>query len=116
MKWPQRAHTGNNVTRSDSKGRNAPRSEEKRTTNGDRGEPEAPSEVDARFELPTAEPVKEVLSVADTASLLGVDKKTVYDAVRDGQLPARRVGEKRILILRSALFDWLAGRTRGVRQ
>jgi excisionase family DNA binding protein len=47
-----------------------------------------------------------VLSVAEVATFLHVNPKTLYEAVRAGDVPARRVG-RRVVILRDALLDWL---------
>ncbi|CAN0577268.1 unnamed protein product, partial [Laminaria digitata] len=51
----------------------------------------------------------EVLTVAEAAKAMRVDQKTLYTAVNDGLVPARRVG-RRIVILRQALLEWLSGR------
>jgi excisionase family DNA binding protein len=48
-----------------------------------------------------------VLSPDETARFLGVDRKTVYEAIASGDLPARRVGKRRIVILRDVLLHWL---------
>ncbi|MGC0251221.1 excisionase family DNA-binding protein [Pseudactinotalea sp. Z1748] len=37
------------------------------------------------------------LTVKEVASLLGVDARTVYRAIEDEQLPALRVGTKRLI-------------------
>lgn len=49
-----------------------------------------------------------VLTASDVARLLGVDRKTVYDAAGRGEIPHRRLG-KRLLFLRSAIVAWLSG-------
>jgi len=49
----------------------------------------------------------EVLTVDEAAAFLRVDRKTVYTAVAEGQLPGRRVGRRRIVILRDQLLAWL---------
>ena len=48
------------------------------------------------------------LSVAETATLLGISRWLVQQAVHDGSLPSVRVG-RRILIPRSRLLAWLDG-------
>jgi len=48
------------------------------------------------------------LSVAETASLLGISRWLVQQAVHDGSLPSVRVG-RRILIPRSRLLAWIDG-------
>lgn len=47
-----------------------------------------------------------VLSVRETAKLLGLDKDTVYEMVRQNKIPHIRAGH-RILIPRAALLNWL---------
>ncbi|MEZ4404489.1 MAG: helix-turn-helix domain-containing protein [Kofleriaceae bacterium] len=54
-------------------------------------------------------PLPDVMSVQEAASLLRLDRKTVYGAVTRGELPARRVGKRRIVIGRAALLRWLDG-------
>lgn len=54
------------------------------------------------------------LSVAETATLLGISRWLVQQAVHDGSLPSVRVG-RRILIPRSRLLAWLDGPTSGAR-
>ncbi len=48
----------------------------------------------------------EILSVRDVATYLGLDPKSVYQAVSRGELPAKRIG-KRILFYRDTLLAWL---------
>lgn len=56
----------------------------------------------------TSAPAPDVMTVREVATLLRLDRKTVYDAATRGELPARRVG-RRVLISRAALTAWLAG-------
>jgi excisionase family DNA binding protein len=51
-----------------------------------------------------------VLTVDEAARFLRVNRKTLYEGVKAGEVPARRVG-RRVVILRDALLDWL--RTNG---
>lgn len=44
-----------------------------------------------------------VMSVDDAASFLGVNKKTVYAALREKQIPSLRIG-RRIVVLTDALI------------
>ncbi len=53
----------------------------------------------------------DVCTVADVARWLGVNKKTVYDAVNRRELPSARLG-RRVLLSRTAITAWLAGRLR----
>ncbi len=47
-------------------------------------------------------------SVTDAASKAGVGRSTLYNAISAGELPARKLG-KRTLVLRSDLEHWLTG-------
>jgi excisionase family DNA binding protein len=47
-----------------------------------------------------------VLTVDEAARFLRVNTKTLYESIRAGDVPAKRVG-RRVLILRDALLDWL---------
>lgn len=51
----------------------------------------------------------DVCTVADVARWLGVDRKTVYDAVNRRELPCARLG-RRVILSRAAITAWLAGR------
>jgi hypothetical protein len=57
-------------------------------------------------------PGKLSLSVPETASVMGLDVKTVYNAVsrRYNPLPHMKVGEKRILIPIPGLARWMCGK------
>ena len=48
----------------------------------------------------------DVLTVNETASVLRLGRNTVYEAIREGRLPAIRI-RRRILIPKSALMRWL---------
>jgi excisionase family DNA binding protein len=63
--------------------------------------PSTPGDVMTQTDRPT-------LSMAETASLLGISRWLVQQAVHDGSLPSVRVG-RRILIPRSRLLAWLDG-------
>ena len=49
---------------------------------------------------------RDVIAAEAVAMLLGVNRKTVYDAASRGQLPSRRLG-RRLLFSRSAVLAWL---------
>jgi len=53
--------------------------------------------------------LRPVLSLSEAASFLGCNVKTIREAISLGQLPARRLGHRRLVILRSALVEWLNG-------
>ena len=48
-----------------------------------------------------------VLTVKETADLLGVSAATVSKLVKTGQLPAIRLGKRTVRIPRAALEQWL---------
>lgn len=47
------------------------------------------------------------LNVSETAKLLGVSENVVYRLTRQKDFPAVRVGEKRLIVVRDRLVDWL---------
>ena len=49
-----------------------------------------------------------MLCADQVADVLGVDRKSVYNAVARGKLPHQRLG-KRVLFSRQVLAQWLAG-------
>ena len=49
-----------------------------------------------------------VMTAVEVAKLLGVDRKTIYEAARCGQLPHRRLG-RRLIFERGAVLAWLRG-------
>jgi len=49
-----------------------------------------------------------VLDVASASAFLGVNRKTLYAAITSGDLPARRIGKRRLVILRHVLLAWLS--------
>ncbi len=53
-----------------------------------------------------------VLGVEEVAAFLGLNVKTVYAAIEERGLPARKVGPRRIVILRDALLEWLRSNER----
>ena len=74
------------------------------------------AELAALLRPPAAAPLPslpEVLTVAEVARFLRVDRKTVYDTIDRGDLPARRVGRgrRRLVVGRAALLAWLGGAT-----
>lgn len=59
---------------------------------------------------PAAPALPDVLTVAEVARFLRVNRKTVYESIDRGDLPARRMGRgrRRLVIGRAALLAWLA--------
>ena len=55
------------------------------------------------------ETARRTLTVLEAARVLGVGRGTAYELVRSGQLPALRLGPKRIVIPREGLNRLLAG-------
>jgi excisionase family DNA binding protein len=52
---------------------------------------------------------KEVLNVDELAGYLDIPKSTVYKLVREGEIPARKVG-RHWRFLKDAVDGWLANR------
>ena len=50
----------------------------------------------------------EVLSADQVAEFLGVNRKTVYEAIQSGQIPGKRIGKRRVVIFRRALLRSLS--------
>jgi excisionase family DNA binding protein len=46
------------------------------------------------------------LTIAETASLLGLGRTATYEAARRGQIPSRRLG-RRLVVPVPALLEWL---------
>jgi len=55
------------------------------------------------------DPRADVCTVAEVARWLGVDRKTIYDAVKRRELPCGRLG-RRVILSRAAITAWLGGR------
>ncbi len=52
----------------------------------------------------------EILDVAGAAELLGVSTRTIYNMVKCGELPAKKVG-KEWRFSRRTLINWISGKT-----
>ena len=52
------------------------------------------------------------MTARELASLLGLDRKTVYEGAARGQIPSLRVG-RRVLFPRAAIEAWLSGSAMG---
>jgi excisionase family DNA binding protein len=50
------------------------------------------------------------VSVEQAARLLGISRGLAYDLARQGKIPVVRAGQKRLLVSRVALEDFLAGK------
>ena len=62
-----------------------------------------------RRRAPTLDELPPVIGVTDAAALLGVNSKTLYEAIARGEVPgAVRVG-RAIRIYRDAFLGWLKG-------
>jgi len=53
----------------------------------------------------------DILSPKQVADWFGLNVKTIYNLVNEGEIPHRPAGRK-ILFLRSALIEWLSGKGR----
>lgn len=54
-----------------------------------------------------------ILTIEEAAAFLRLNVKTIYAAVEDEGLPARRMGPRRIVSLRDELLEWLRSNERG---
>lgn len=68
-------------------------------------DPDANSEASRRADTV---PPAAILTVPEAAKLLRVGRNSLYEAIRRGEVPHRRIGRK-ILLSRSALMGWLEG-------
>lgn len=71
-----------------------------------RAPPRRPAPASPRGIAPTCA----TLTANELAAMLGVDRKTVYDGARRGEIPSVRVG-RRFLFPREAIDAWLSGRS-----
>lgn len=51
--------------------------------------------------------MKEVINADEVAELLGVNRKTVYEAAGKNEIPHRRLG-RRLVFYRAAVLEWLS--------
>ena len=56
----------------------------------------------------TADTIDEIIDLAGAAALLRVDQQAVLDRIREGDFPARRLGDE-WRCSRAAILAWLAG-------
>lgn len=63
-------------------------------------------ELRAQFLSTLADDGRMALSIDDVAKLLGVGRSSIYEGIRRGQLPSRRLG-RRLLIPVPCLLSWL---------
>jgi excisionase family DNA binding protein len=49
----------------------------------------------------------DVLTPSDVARMLRISTGLVYTLLREGKLPAVRLGQRRYRLLRSVLLDWM---------
>ena len=74
-----------------------------------RGRRRAPPRRPAPAYPQAVAPTCATLTANELAAMLGVDRTTVYDAARRGEIPSVRVG-RRFLFPREAIEAWLSGR------
>lgn len=56
---------------------------------------------------PALKTTKLTLSVREAAELIGISRGKVYELIKDGEIPAIRIGQK-MTIPRQAVLDWVA--------
>lgn len=47
------------------------------------------------------------MTPSEVAEICGISERLVYEAIRSGELAAKRVGRRRWLILRESMLKWL---------
>jgi excisionase family DNA binding protein len=50
-----------------------------------------------------------VLTVDEVAAFLRLNRKTVFDSIKAGEMPGRKVG-RRVVVCRDALLSWLSSK------
>lgn len=53
-------------------------------------------------------PRRVAITPSEIASEYGIGLTTVYALIRDGQIPAARIGKRKLLVMVSRLEEWLA--------
>jgi excisionase family DNA binding protein len=53
---------------------------------------------------------KEVLTVGEARTITGLSKRTIYNLVKSGKIPANKPSGKLIFIEKQALINWMLGR------
>ncbi|MBA3463694.1 MAG: helix-turn-helix domain-containing protein [Deltaproteobacteria bacterium] len=80
--------------------------EEQLDRDAEREQRNSSTRASARRSTRAAPESREILCADQVAAWLGVDRKSVYNAVSRGGLPCQRLG-KRLLFSRSALAAWM---------
>ena len=57
-----------------------------------------------------------ILTVEEAARFLRVNVKTVYTAINQGLIPAKKISDNRIVIVRDKLLRWLESDSAGLQQ
>lgn len=47
------------------------------------------------------------LKVSEVAKILGISRNLVYQLIKEGQIPAKRLGQRRIVIPADSFKNWL---------
>lgn len=55
----------------------------------------------------------DILTVEEAAEHLRISRDTAYAMIRRNELPHVRLGQKRIIVPKTSLDEWLASSTRG---
>ncbi len=51
---------------------------------------------------------QDVLTVRQASGLLNVPRSSLYALISAGEIPAVRIGERRVRIIKGQLLDWLS--------
>ena len=57
---------------------------------------------------PVQDALPEIMTADQVAAFLGVNRKTIYSAIRAGRRPGKRIGKRRVVISWPALIAWLS--------
>jgi len=53
---------------------------------------------------------KEVLTIDEACTITGLAKRTIYDHIKSGRIPANKPSGKMIFIEKQALINWMLGK------
>lgn len=56
---------------------------------------------------PSLSALPDVCEVKDVLPLLPLNRDTLYEAIREGRFPAKRIGLRKLVIPKKALVEWL---------
>jgi excisionase family DNA binding protein len=63
--------------------------------------------------MTTSQVDPDVLTPSDVARMLRISTGLVYTLLREGKLPAIKIGQRRYRLLRSVLLEWMVDQAKG---